>query len=597
MIELVIAQALQHALKELYELDIQVDKSVVQKTRKDFEGDFTIVVFPYVKAAKKSPDATAAEIGDKLLEHLKEKGLASYNVVKGFLNLSFSGSYWMQFFQNTCQLPNYGFQERVGDVPVMIEYSSPNTNKPLHLGHIRNNLLGNSVSLILKACGKNVVKVNLVNDRGIHICKSMLAWKKFGQGETPQSAGIKGDHLVGKYYVEFDIHYKKQIEELTNSGCTAEEAAKKAPLILEAQEMLLKWEKGDPEVRELWATMNGWVYDGFEGTYQRLGISFDKTYYESDTYLLGKKLVEEGLAQKHFFQKEDGSIWADLTPEGLDEKLLLRSDGTSVYMTQDLGTADLRHNEYQPEKMIYVVGNEQIYHFDVLKSILEKKLNMPAGKTIYHLSYGMVELPNGKMKSREGTVVDADDLMEEMYLQAKESTEALGKVDFADTEADSLYEMIGLGALKYFMLKVDPKKNMLFNPEESIDFNGNTAPFIQYTHARIRSLLRKAVNNNIDYTSAVSQDYQFTNVEKELLRKLYEFPEVVANAGELYSPALIANYIFELAKEFNHFYQETPIFKEEDSNKRNFRLQLSEFVATVIKKGMGLLGICVPERM
>ncbi len=604
MLELLIATALKDVLKELYGLDIEADKSLVQKTRKEFEGDFTIVVFPYVKAARKAPDAVANEIGGKLREKLKDfvtadgihGSLTSFNVVKGFLNLSVNNGFWLNFLMENIQNENFGKITTIDEQPTLIEFSSPNTNKPLHLGHIRNNLLGNSVSLILEACGKHPVKVNLVNDRGIHICKSMLAWLKFGHGETPENSGLKGDHLVGKYYVEFDKHYKAEIRELVEKGMNEEDAAKNAPLMLEAQEMLRKWEQGEEEVRALWKKMNSWVYAGFDQTYQRMSIVFDKTYYESDTYLLGKSMVEEGLQKGVFYRKADNSVWVDLSSENLDEKLLLRGDGTSVYMTQDLGTARLRYEEFHPQRMIYVVGNEQNYHFDVLKLVLAKKLGNEFGNNIYHLSYGMVELPNGKMKSREGTVVDADDLMDEMFLQAKESTEALGKHDFTAEEANRLYEMIGLGALKYFILKVDPKKNMLFNPAESIDFNGNTAPFIQYTHARIKSLLRKAEENGIDLVVSVD-DYFLGDSEKALLKSLYAYPQVVEAAGEGYSPALIANYLFDLAKDFNGFYQVSPIFKEENKNLRALRLRLSQMVARVLKCGMALLGIDVPEKM
>ena len=604
MLELLIAAALKDVLKELYNLDVEVDKNLVQKTRKEFEGDFTIVVFPFVKAARKSPDAVAAEIGAKLQEKLSafvtEDGvhgsLDSYNVVKGFLNLSVSKDFWLDFLNQNLDNGHFGKNTNVDAQPTLIEFSSPNTNKPLHLGHVRNNLLGNSVALILEACGKHPVKVNLVNDRGIHICKSMLAWQKFGQGETPESSGMKGDHLVGKYYVEFDKQYKAEIRRLQEQGMSEDEAAKKSPLMLEAQEMLRKWESGDEEIRALWNKMNGWVYAGFDQTYARMGVCFDKTYYESNTYLLGKSMVEEGLQKGVFYKREDNSVWVDLTSENLDEKLLLRSDGTSVYMTQDLGTAQLRYEEFHPQKMIYVVGNEQNYHFDVLKLVLGKKLGKEFGQHIYHLSYGMVELPNGKMKSREGTVVDADDLMDEMYVQAKESTEALGKHEFAPEEAVKLYEMIGLGALKYFILKVDPKKNMLFNPEESIDFNGNTAPFIQYTHARIKSLLRKAADSGIALEAVVHEALLGT-AEQALLKTLYTYPQVVAAAGESYSPSLIANYMFDLAKDFNSFYQASPIFKEENEALRALRLRLSKMVAKVIKSGMALLGIDVPEKM
>ncbi|MDR2979938.1 MAG: arginine--tRNA ligase [Bacteroidales bacterium] len=597
MIENNIAIALQESVKELYGADISVDVSLVQKTRKEFEGDFTIVIFPYVKAARKSPDQTAAEIGEKLIEKLKSQGVASYNVINGFLNLSLSGDYWLNFFQTSSRNSTFGMREEQENDVTLIEFSSPNTNKPLHLGHVRNILLGDSITRILKANGKKVVKVNLVNDRGIHICKSMLAWQNYGNGETPVSSGLKGDHLVGKYYVEFELHYKKEVKLIADrENISEEEAVKKSALMKEAQEMLVKWEKGDPEVRQLWNMMNDWVYQGFDESYARMGIKFDKTYYESNTYLSGKEIVNEGLEKGVFFRKEDGSVWVNLAGEGLDEKLLLRSDGTSVYMTQDLGTAVKRYEEYHPQNMIYVVGNEQIYHFNVLRTILEKKLQLPVGQIIYHLPYGMVELPHGKMKSREGTVVDADDLMEQMHTEAKISTELLGKFDIPADEAENLYEMIGLGALKYFILKVDPKKNMLFNPEESIDFNGNTAPFIQYTHARICSLLRKAEGNRINIDGKI-ENYDFMPIEKELIKRLYEFPEIIKNAGMQYSPALVANYVYELAKEFNRFYQDTPIFREEDSQKQIFRLSLSRFIAATIGAGMMLLGVEVPERM
>lgn len=578
-------------MKDLYQIDWQADASIIQKTKKEFEGDFTVVVFPFVKMARKSPDAVAAELG----QYFEEKLQCAFNVVKGFLNLSFPEETWMRFLSENRENQEFGYVKAASDEPVtLIEFSSPNTNKPLHLGHIRNNLLGDSVSRILSACGKNVVKVNLVNDRGIHICKSMLAWQKFGNGETPESSRMKGDHLVGKYYVEFDKHYKDEIAQLVEQGMDKEEAEKKAPLILEAQEMLRKWEANDPEVRALWNQMNGWVYAGFDQTYNQLGISFHKIYYESQTYLLGKSLVEEGLQRGTLYRREDGSVWVDLRDKGLDEKLLLRKDGTSVYMTQDLGTAQLRYEEFKPQQMIYVVGNEQNYHFDVLKIVIGEKLGKEFGKNIFHLSYGMVELPNGKMKSREGTVVDADDLMAEMIYQAREKTSELGKGD--GNESD-LYEMLGLGALKYFILKVDPKKNMLFNPEESIDFNGNTAPFIQYTHARIKSLLRKAADSGIDYAAQPMSVNTLQRAEKDLIKSLYEFPLTVQAAGATMSPALIANYAFDLAKDFNRFYQETPIFKEEDAEKRALRLQISEFTALVLKNALALLGIRVPEKM
>ena len=593
-LEAQIATALQNALKHLYNIDIEADPALVQPTRKGFTGDLTVVVFPWVKVARKSPDALGAEIGQQLLENLD--CIQDFNVVKGYLNLQIKESFWMDLLEQESDNEGYGLNPTQEEAPVLIEYSSPNTNKPLHLGHIRNNLLGHSVSQILKACGHPVVQVNLVNDRGIHICKSMLAWLKYGNGETPESSGMKGDHLVGKYYVVFDQHYKQEQKELVEQGLTEDEAKDKAPLILEAREMLRKWEAGDQEVRELWAKMNGWVYAGFDQTYERLGIHFDKTYYESQTYLLGKSLVQEGLDKGAFYKHEDGSVRVDLTGEGLDEKVLLRKDGTSVYMTQDLGTAQLRYEEFHPQKMIYVVGNEQNYHFDVLKLVLSKKLEKPFGEFIYHLSYGMVELPSGKMKSREGTVVDADDLMDDMYEEAKTSTEALGKFQFTPEEADRLYEMIGLGALKYFILKVDPTKNMLFNPAESIDFNGNTAPFIQYTHARIRSMLRKGAESGIDLAAKLPQ-LSLNEEEKTLINLLYQYPKTVLAAGDNFSPALIANYCYDLAKQFNHFYQDTPIFKEEDAAKRLLRLKLSRWVSLVLRSGMGLLGIEVPEKM
>ncbi len=594
ILEQQIATALKSALKNLYNIEIEADTNLVQPTRKGFVGDLTIVVFPYVKTARKSPDAVGAEVGEAVSEQLPF--VSGFNVVKGYLNLQIDDKFWLELVGKEFNNLKYGMADIKDEAPILIEYSSPNTNKPLHLGHIRNNLLGNSVSRILKACGYPVIQVNLVNDRGIHICKSMLAWLKFGNGETPETSGMKGDHLVGKYYVVFDQNYKQQQKELLEQGCTPEEAAEKAPLILEAREMLRKWEAADPEVRQLWNKMNGWVYEGFDSTYERLGIKFDKTYYESNTYLLGKSIVNEGLEKKVFYKHEDGSVRVDLTSEGLDEKVLLRKDGTSVYMTQDLGTAQLRYEEFHPQKMIYVVGNEQNYHFDVLKLVLGKKLQKPFGDAIFHLSYGMVELPSGKMKSREGTVVDADDLMDDMYLEAKNSTESLGKFNFSDEEAHNLYEMIGLGALKYFILKVDPQKNMLFNPAESIDFNGNTAPFIQYTHARIRSIMRKAAENGIQIDGNAT-DTQINDEEKSLITILYQYPKTVLSAGENFSPALIANYCYDLAKAFNHFYQETPIFKEEDPEKRLIRLKISSWVANVLRNGMNLLGIDVPEKM
>ncbi|MCL2289792.1 MAG: arginine--tRNA ligase [Bacteroidetes bacterium] len=600
-----LATFIQNILFELYEYEVEIGSGLIQKTKKEFEGDYTFVVFPYVKAVRKSPDQLGAEIGEKLAEKHSDF-VKNFNVIKGFLNISLQDEVWLDVVcgmryevrgTHTAHRIPHTASEKRGSL-YMIEYSSPNTNKPLHLGHVRNNLLGNAVANILEACGNQVVRVNLVNDRGIHICKSMLAWQKFGNNETPENAGIKGDHLVGKYYVIFDKELKKEIAELVSQGFSEEEAQKKSQLLHEAQEMLRKWEENNAEIRKVWAQMNAWVYEGFEKTYKRLGIHFDKIYYESNTYLLGKQIVEEGLKSGAFYQKPDSSVWVDLSNEGLDEKLLLRSDGTSVYITQDLGTAQLRYDEYHPEKMIYVVGNEQNYHFDVLKLILDKKLHKSFGKNIEHLSYGMVELPFGKMKSREGTVVDADDLMEAMFQEAKTTSEALGKFNFEEKEAQELYEMLGLGALKYFILKVDPKKNMLFNPEESIDFNGNTAPFIQYTHARIKSLLRKAEENAIEYQNvSFPADSTLSEPEKELIKLLYDYEAILINAAEILSPALIANYTFELAKEFNRFYQEIPIFKEENVQNRALRLQIAENCAKKIKNAMGLLGIDVPERM
>lgn len=594
--EQLILTTIEKILFDLYQIDNKLDASALQRTKKEFEGDYTIVVFPFVKQAKRSPEQIGQEIGTLLVERIPEL-ISNFNVVKGFLNFSISKKYWIEYLQNCIQNGVNQGQNSKSDQVTLIEFSSPNTNKPLHLGHVRNNLLGCAVANILDAVGKKVYRVNLVNDRGIHICKSMLAWQKFGNGETPETSGLKGDHLVGKYYVEFDKHLKEEVKALQSQGIDEEVAKKSAPLLLEAQEMLRKWENNDPEVRSLWEQMNQWVYEGFEKTYSRMGIHFNKTYYESETYLLGKAIVEEGLSNGQLYQKEDGSVWVDLTAEGLDEKLLLRSDGTSVYMTQDLGTAQLRYNEFHPNEMIYVVGNEQNYHFDVLKLVLSKKLNQSFGDTIYHLSYGMVELPEGKMKSREGTVVDADDLMESMYLEAKSSTEELGKFNFEEKEAQNLYEMIGLGALKYFILKVDPKKNMLFNPAESIDFNGNTGPFIQYTHARIKSMLRKSVENNIETNTLTNAYDLLNNNEIEIIKIIKEYPNVLENAANNHSPALVANYIFELAKEFNRFYQENPIFKEENESLRIIRLQLSQVCAEIIKQGMRLLGIDVPERM
>ncbi len=591
MIELKISQCVAEAVNQLYAIQTEAQKITLQKTRKEFEGDFTVAVFPFVKISRKSPEVTANEIGNFIKENMNE--VEDFNVIKGFLNLQISKAYWINFL-NTENNYEFGFSEKTDNKPVLIEYSSPNTNKPLHLGHIRNNLLGWSVAEILKANGKKVVKVNLVNDRGIHICKSMLSWMKWGNGETPETSGLKGDHLAGKYYVLFDKELKIEIADLIANGSEKEVAEKQAPLILEAQEMLRKWEAKDKATIDLWEKMNGWVYKGFDETYKRLGVDFDKIYYESNTYLLGKRIVDKGLTANILIKKEDNSVWADLTADGLDEKLLLRGDGTSVYMTQDLGTAELRFNDYQASQMIYVVGNEQNYHFDVLKLVL-KKLGYEWADSINHLSYGMVELPAGKMKSREGTVVDADDLINEMEKTAYEKALELGKIDdFESEEAKQLYYTIAMGALKYFILKVDPQKNMMFNPSESIDFNGHTGPFIQYTHARIKSLLRKA---EWEGNCFLDEKISFLSKEKEIIRILHEYPSIIKQAGDNRSPALIANYAFELAKEYNGFYQEIPVFKEENEALKNFRLVLSAFTANVLKSSMGLLGIHVPERM
>ena len=564
----------------------------IQKTRKEFEGDYTLVTFPLLKMSRKSPEATATEIGEHIVANCEQ--VSAFNVIKGFLNLQLAPSFWADRFAAAVEDENFGFGAPTNRT-IMIEYSSPNTNKPLHLGHIRNNLLGYSVAQILKANGHNVIKVNLVNDRGIHICKSMLAWQLYGGGETPESSGMKGDHLVGKYYVEFDKHYKAQIKELVEGGMSEDEAKKKAPIMLSAQEMLRKWEAKDPEVYELWQRMNGWVYEGFDVTYKALGVDFDKVYYESETYLLGKSLVQDGLDKGVFFRKEDNSVWIDLESDGLDQKLLLRGDGTSVYMTQDLGTALSRFEENKLDDMIYVVGNEQNYHFQVLKLVL-KKLGYDWSDNIYHLSYGMVELPEGKMKSREGTVVDADDLIEDMVDTAREMSQELGKLDgCSEAEANEVCRMVGLGALKYFILKVDPKKTMLFDPRESIDFNGNTGPFIQYTHARICSVLRKAEEAGIDYKGRA--DVELLSEEVELIKAITEFPAVVASAGENFAPSVIAAYAYDLAKSFNGYYHDHSILREEDESKRMMRLQLASEVALVIRRAMKLLGIDVPQRM
>ena len=565
----------------------------IQKTRKEFEGDFTLVVFPLLRRSRKSPEATATEIGEHIVANNPE--VSAFNVIKGFLNISLSADFWAERFAEMRADEEFGQADATGRT-VMIEYSSPNTNKPLHLGHIRNNLLGYSVAQILKANGHNVIKANLVNDRGIHICKSMLAWKLYGGGETPASSGMKGDHLVGKYYVEFDKHYKEQIKQLVAEGMSEEEAKKQAPIMQEAQAMLRKWEAKDEEVYSLWQTMNGWVYDGFDVTYKALGVDFDKVYYESQTYLLGKDIVQKGLDAGVFFRKEDNSVWIDLAADGLDQKLLLRGDGTSVYMTQDLGTAFRRFEDNKLDDMIYVVGNEQNYHFQVLKLIL-KKLGHDWSDNITHLSYGMVELPEGKMKSREGTVVDADDLIADMVSTAREMSQELGKLDgCTDEEAEAISKMVGLGALKYFILKVDPKKTMLFDPRESIDFNGNTGPFIQYTHARICSVLRKAAESGIDYAGRVV-GIDYLKEEIELIKTLSDYPSVVASAGENFAPSIIGAYIYDLAKSFNSYYHDHSIMREENVKVRQMRLQLASEVARVIRTGMALLGIEVPERM
>ena len=559
----------------------------IQKTRKEFEGDYTLVTFPLLKLSRKAP-----EIGEKLVATCSQ--VSAFNVIKGFLNISLSAEFWQERFAQIVATENYGQAEATGKT-IMVEYSSPNTNKPLHLGHIRNNLLGYSVSQILAANGHKVIKANLVNDRGIHICKSMVAWQRYGNGATPQSTGIKGDHLVGDYYVEFDKHYKAEIAELVAGGMSEEEAKKSAPILLEAQDMLRKWEAKDEAVRELWQTMNGWVYEGFDVTYKALGVDFDKVYYESQTYLLGKSIVAEGLEKGIFFRKEDGSVWIDLTADGLDQKLLLRGDGTSVYMTQDLGTALQRFEQNNLDGITYVVGNEQNYHFQVLKLVL-KKLGYQWSDDIYHLSYGMVELPEGKMKSREGTVVDADDLVEKMISTAREMSAELGKLDgCTEEEANKICAMIGLGALKYFILKVDPKKTMLFDPRESIDFNGNTGPFIQYTHARICSVLRKAEEQGIDYSQSATAAY--LPEEVELVKVLCDYPQTVAAAGEAFAPSMIAAYTYELCKLFNGYYHDHSILREQDENTKRMRLQLAAQVARVIRRGMALLGIEVPERM
>ena len=593
-----------NGLKALYGQEVPEKMVQLQKTKKEFEGHLTLVVFPFLKMSRKGPEQTALEIGEYLKAN--EPAVAAFNVIKGFLNLTIASATWIELLNEIQADGQYGLVQATETSPlVMIEYSSPNTNKPLHLGHVRNNLLGNALANIVAANGNKVVKTNIVNDRGIHICKSMLAWKKYGNGETPETSGKKGDHLVGDYYVSFDKHYKAEVKELmaqfTAQGMNDEEAKAKAeaesPLMQEAREMLVKWEAGDPEVRGLWEMMNNWVYAGFDETYKMMGVGFDKIYYESNTYLEGKEKVMEGLEKGFFFKKEDGSVWADLTAEGLDHKLLLRGDGTSVYMTQDIGTAKLRFADYPIDKMIYVVGNEQNYHFQVL-SILLDKLGFEWGKSLVHFSYGMVELPEGKMKSREGTVVDADDLMEEMIATAKETSQELGKLDgLTQEEADDIARIVGLGALKYFILKVDARKNMTFNPKESIDFNGNTGPFIQYTYARIQSVLRKAAESGIVVPEQIQAGIDLSEKEEGLIQMVADFAAVVKQAGEDYSPSIIANYTYDLVKEYNQFYHDFSILREENEAVKVFRIALSANVAKVVRLGMGLLGIEVPARM
>ena len=583
-------------LKALYGQDVPAAQVQLQKTKKEFEGHLTLVVFPFLRMSKKGPEQTAQEIGEYLKAN--EPAVAAFNVIKGFLNLTIASAAWIELLNEIHADAQYGIVSADENAPlVMIEYSSPNTNKPLHLGHVRNNLLGNALANIVMANGNKVVKSNIVNDRGIHICKSMLAWQKYGNGETPESSGKKGDHLVGDYYVAFDKHYKAEVAELMEKGMTKEEAEAASPLMNEAREMLVKWEAGDPEVRALWQMMNNWVYEGFDETYRKMGVGFDKIYYESNTYLEGKEKVMEGLEKGFFFKKEDGSVWADLTAEGLDHKLLLRGDGTSVYMTQDIGTAKLRFADYPINKMIYVVGNEQNYHFQVL-SILLDKLGFEWGKSLVHFSYGMVELPEGKMKSREGTVVDADDLMAEMIATAKETSQELGKLDgLTQEEADDIARIVGLGALKYFILKVDARKNMTFNPKESIDFNGNTGPFIQYTYARIQSVLRKAAEAGIVIPQVLPANIELSEKEEGLIQMVADFAAVVRQAGEDYSPSGIANYVYDLVKEYNQFYHDFSILREENEDVKLFRVALSANIAKVVRLGMGLLGIEVPDRM
>ena len=589
-IDSIIAQGVADAVKALYGQDVTPESVTVQATKKEFEGNLTVVVFPYVKAARKAPEAVASEIGQWMTGNLD--AVSAYNAVKGFLNLTIAPQYWTRLLAAIDGDENYGITAPTDKSPlVMVEYSSPNTNKPLHLGHVRNNLLGYSLASILEANGNRVVKTNIVNDRGIHICKSMLAWQKWGDGITPEAAGKKGDHLIGDFYVTFDKHFREEVKQLMEQGMSEEEAKEASPLMQEAREMLRRWEAGDEEVRKLWAMMNQWVYKGFDETYRRMGVSFDKIYYESDTYLEGKELVLKGLEKGIMYRREDGSVWADLTADGLDHKLLLRADGTSVYMTQDIGTAKLRYRDYPIDKMIYVVGNEQNYHFQVLSLLLDK-LDFKWGKDLTHFSYGMVELPDGKMKSREGKVVDADDLMDEMEAQAAEAS-ADRFADMTPEERREISRIVGLGALKYFLLKVDPRKNMMFNPKESIDFNGNTGPFLQYTYARIRSVLRRAG----DYDAAAAARALPGEKETALIQRLADFPSVVSEAGRTYSPALVANYCYDLAKLYNQFYHDCPILKEEDGELRNMRLMLSHAVARTLRTATGLLGIEMPERM
>lgn len=594
-LELDIKRAIADGLLQLFSLSLSQEQVILQPTKPEFEGYFTFVVFSITKQTGKSPEETGRLLGEYVVSH--SPIISKYNVVKGFLNISIHDNAWLTLFKEISQTPNYGQAAENGS-KVMVEYSSPNTNKPLHLGHLRNNFLGYSVAAILKAAGYNVIKANLVNDRGIHICKSMLAYMKQGEGETPQSTGLKGDHLIGKYYVLFDKLYKAEVEAMVATGMTKEEAEKKTPLMLEAQQMLQLWEQGDAATITLWKQMNGWVYDGFNATYKTIGVDFDKFYYESNTYLLGKDLVNEGIASGVLFKKEDGSVWIDLTPDGLDQKLLLRSDGTSVYMTQDLGTAELKYKEYGCEKSIYVVGNEQDYHFKVLKLILEK-LGKPYAAGVYHLSYGMVDLPSGKMKSREGTVVDADDLVQEMFDTAAAHTKSLGKIEgFSEEEAQALYKKLGLGALKYFLLKVDPKKRMLFDPQESVEFQGNTGPFIQYTYARISSILRKAAQLGVDTaTLDIANVSSLQETERDAVNLLKDFPGKIEEAAVVCSPSVIAQYVYDVAKQYNRFYTEVSIFNEEDKNLLTFRILFSKTTAEIIKKSMNLLGIEVPEKM